>query len=852
MSRVSQFSFAAGRINRNLIGRRDMEKYYNSAFEINNYVVKRHGVLEKRHGFKMTHKFKNGIFPQTRLIPFFWNNERCNYLAMSITNISVLDENGKLVSVIDYPESNNMSAWTPSEVNRLNYCQIGDIVFFASRERAPFRIRRRGVDDFVAEIIEFEDIARLSKISPVLSLNSSSKVEEADGSQYRTLKYRVSEVVGGKEVSISETLEIENVPFPWAVGGKAVLDVTQKSSYDVDGYRFYRNEGSGWGYIGTTEDAYSGLINSTPEVEWREIARPDLQWAKWIPDGVRSTKERPSFRIQKAVIKFYEPTDILSYTSEIDETTGLVVNRFVLRPVKFSQFKVDVWDKSSNSILDEDSNITVDISIDNIAAEYNFTTQEDGTWVRLLSMPEGSNIGEQFNETVLESINNEVTKSVRIESPTISSETDRFVYPYCFAIDETPIENGVLPMSTSTGTVDTASFVNDLMQFTDDYIQCDYSRAVPSYRNPFDSDGNYPGVVGVYQQRMVWASTKNDPSMFWMSVPGDIYNFSVHPNIQEDDMLNAALPLSRGPSILHMISHRYLIMLCENAECIVKAQGDSGLSYATISCEQQSYTGSSERVRPLLCGNAIIFCDRAGASAREYKYDYAMDAMAGRDLSVLNSELLERSGGIVDWTYQMFPDSIIWAVLADGTLAFFTYMPEQEVYAWSTATLPEGYKAIGVSCGDALQSAVDYRGRSYKMSSVSILASKDGDESSRYIFVVDGTSFNDIVENSEAKSVVGTVECVVPDSQGSTEARRKRVFRVMLRGENLVDISFGLRDRSGNEEPMSPSRQESSFVEAQLRSDYCYDPQIIIQDKGESGTVLMNLCTDLDCMDVGF
>jgi hypothetical protein len=845
MNRVSQFSFSAGRINRNLIGRRDMSKYYNGAFEINNFIVKRHGVLEKRHGFKLASVIDDTFRAPSRIIPFFWNNKKCNYLVMSDWYIDVLDIDGKPVSRMYYPVSNSTHGWTSDDVGALDYCQIGDIIFFASRVRQPFRVRRRGENDFVTEAIVFEDITRNAEHAP--KLTAVKNVKEGSGSTKRTIKYRASEVVGGKEVFIGDTLELPDTWFPWAEGGNIVLTVEKRSTNDVDGYRFYRNEGSGWGYIGSTEDSYTGIETLSPKFYPSTFA--DGKWkTQYRVVGV----ENKSFRMERISFSAYSTANILSVVIENEDENTRKCTITLARP-KYNTFKLDFVDGEGTSYLDENTRVITRIELDSIASDYGFSEKDDGSgWVLIVRYPNDGNADEKIDKDI-EMITNSISSACQT---TVRTQSRAFNYSDNVFIEITPTgvayENGEEPQASLDIEVDIVSFINDLLTFTDDYIQGDYSKTVPNYRNPFDSQDNYPGVVGIYQQRMVWASTNNDPSMFWMSVPGDIYNYSVHSNIQADDMINAALPLSRGPRILHMISHRYLVMLCENSECVVKSGGDSGLSYDNISCEQQSYTGSNERVRPLLCGNAIIFSDRAGASAREYKYDYAMDAMAGTDLSVLSSELFERSGGIVDWTYQMFPDSVVWAVLADGTLALFTYMPEQEVYAWSSATLPEGYKAIGIACADALQDAKDHNNQIYKMSSIAVLAKKDDNSNARYIFTLDGTSFSDIVENSEMKPIVGTVECVIPDAQGSTEGRRKRVVKAILRGDNLDNVTFGLRDRKGHIESMSPSRQESSFVDAQLTGDYCYDPQLVIRDEGTNGTVLMGLLTDMDCMDVGF
>ncbi|HGE1973901.1 TPA: hypothetical protein ACGKFT_006727, partial [Pseudomonas aeruginosa] len=73
------------------------------------------------------------------------------------------------------------------------------------------------------------------------------------------------------------------------------------------------------------------------------------------------------------------------------------------------------------------------------------------------------------------------------------------------------------------------------------------------------------------------------------------------------------------------------------------------------------------------------------------------------DVSVLSSHLL-RGYTIEDQAFTLTPNGVLWMVRNDGVLLGFTFMPEQQVFAWhrhdtdgeieSVATVPEGDEDI--------------------------------------------------------------------------------------------------------------------------------------------------------------
>ena len=76
----------------------------------------------------------------------------------------------------------------------------------------------------------------------------------------------------------------------------------------------------------------------------------------------------------------------------------------------------------------------------------------------------------------------------------------------------------------------------------------------------------------------------------------------------------------------------------------------------------------------------MLFVQRQQRKIREFAYNFQDDAYIAPDMTLLAEHITE--GGIVDVDYAQEPDSIYWAVRADGTLLGLTYQREEDVIGW--------------------------------------------------------------------------------------------------------------------------------------------------------------------------
>ena len=198
---------------------------------------------------------------------------------------------------------------------------------------------------------------------------------------------------------------------------------------------------------------------------------------------------------------------------------------------------------------------------------------------------------------------------------------------------------------------------------------------------PETGSGNYPGVVGIYQQRLVLGRTNGEPQTVWMSETGAFDSMAVATPLRADSSITATVDSRQMNEIRHFVPLRDVLMFTSGAEFLMSAGRNSdAITPTSISFNIQSYWGASE-VPPVVSGSSVIFVGNSGLQVRDIRYQLNDDGYSGEDVSILASHLLDSP--VVDWAYQQSPWSTIWICLASGKLLTFTYMREQEIWAWS-------------------------------------------------------------------------------------------------------------------------------------------------------------------------
>lgn len=195
----------------------------------------------------------------------------------------------------------------------------------------------------------------------------------------------------------------------------------------------------------------------------------------------------------------------------------------------------------------------------------------------------------------------------------------------------------------------------------------------PAWRN-----GDYPGAVSVYEQRLVYAGTRSIPNGVWMSVIGEYINFT--PGVNDSDAISIEIASDEIADIRHLGQAKALIALTTGGEYTFFGGVEKPITPTNIQVKNQSAYGCNG-AKPQRIGNELYFVQSSGTKLRGMAYKYDSDAFGSPDLSVMSEHLTH--GGIIDMAYQQEPDSILWMVRADGVLISVTIDRDQDVIAWA-------------------------------------------------------------------------------------------------------------------------------------------------------------------------
>lgn len=320
----------------------------------------------------------------------------------------------------------------------------------------------------------------------------------------------------------------------------------------------------------------------------------------------------------------------------------------------------------------------------------------------------------------------------------------------------------------------------DGLTFFDNNISPTKTDTPPNGNNPFVGAGNYPGAVGYYQQRMVYAGSNNNPQTVWMSKTGNFRNFGYSTPVKDDDSITFTIAAREVNRIRHLLPLRELLALTTGGEWLIKG-AETGLTPKTVQAQVQSYNGST-RIQPIVVGNSAVYTRSRGSKVASLAYTFEDDGFSGDDLTVFASHLL-RYDAITETAWQQEPDSIIWCVLEDGGLLSLTYMPEQQLVAWarhdtdgaveSICSVPEGtedalYLVVRRTIGGATKRYVE------RMASRTIPRIADAPDVRECFFVDCGLSYRGANIGSETMRLTDGTDWQWPEELTLTSSNASR------------------------------------------------------------------------------
>jgi len=206
---------------------------------------------------------------------------------------------------------------------------------------------------------------------------------------------------------------------------------------------------------------------------------------------------------------------------------------------------------------------------------------------------------------------------------------------------------------------------------------------------------NYPSAVAIYEDRSFWGGCPDQPLKIWTS---QTYLYEDLTTGTDDDSGFTRTLSARRANLIRWLE--------PSSRLIIGALG--GEMAAGVSSSLDPVTPTNFRVDPLgtrgsnnaqgkLMGSNVVFTGKYGKRLWEMAYDYTVDNLVSRELTLRNPEIT--GPGVIEFESADDPYNVIWCVRSDGVLIGLTYYQAEQVIAWHRHTTEGEFESVAVIPG---------------------------------------------------------------------------------------------------------------------------------------------------------
>ena len=795
-----QYSFVAGLLSREMDGRSDLEQYQKGAADIVNFVPRRTGGLRKRAGTQFVARVAADAAPRAwRVFPYTFDRNECGAVVLWMTVAGALMSRFmRLDGGTGAPAEAAAVAdgWSADDLENCKCLQAGDTLFLtrAGRRTLRCKVEFSSIDALSwSKMPERVDVAATPAMSAAAAGFGSGTGYSAHSQMYCVVAVKDGVMSAMRTASASITL-------PWAQNAAVSLGFTPNWAA-ADYYLVGKKIAASYVLIGTV---YPETESSAPAPTAR-AALSGVGTSGTFADN------------QYFTLPGYAANGTQNYP-EVWTTSNEFVAAIPAQwsPVAFNPNQTTAIGRHSHGIFFRNGvvvNFTVSGKIRRIEHYRGFIQANYGESV---SMAEGNSLHwlrANNNHTLHLEVNVSGTWQ-SLGSQTCSGDFTTGASVWNIA-DYTQTQtqyrirwvcsNASAPLPTRGFIVFTQATSTGAFSLVDNNLTAT-SAILPQDSLTVGDAGMDADIAFVHEQRLGFAASWQRPFSAWFSSLGNLNSFAAGRPQAAGDAFMISIPATTASRILHAFSGRALVLFTESGE-YVAGSGDAGFGFQSVQVRRVSTVGIHPAVAPCESGGVLAFAGADGRSLFCMRYDLASDGMIGVDLSVFARDVFEGKK-IKRLAYQQFPDSVVWCLLDDGSLASMTFMPEQNVLAWARH---EFAPAAGMRLVDILspQSVVEAAG--CETSSVVFLVwEREGEPEALYIERMRPQVASDVVDAATAECAdhVGYEGQGIGNGEWGMEAKRNVVaelrtlrpehpqFQSMGATKNVLGVTVRLR-RSG-------------------------------------------------------
>ena len=659
--RLYQQSFNGGEIADSMYSRVTDTKYQAGLAKCRNFLVEPQGPIVSRPGFQHVNSVKDASKPP-RLIPFTFAADQTlvlefgeKYIRFHTMGQTVLGDNGQPYEVV--------TPYLQEDVADIHYVQSADVVTLVHPSYAPRELRRYGATDWrLTEISFASELSAPTNVTAVQTINSSVSAKEDYTREYAVTSLKKD---GTQESERSTSATVKCNPF----GDGAFNTISWDAVDGAELYRIYRNQGGIWAYIGQTEGTSIRDENISPDASITPPIYDDpFNQAKGI-SSVTVTNGGSGYGATGSIVGVGVPgKGKCIYFDNDDYRDETIVWDPAYLPTDWLMFRVpdDQWKVQGTGT----------------GAVIKSTWYREGNWVGRLQgfTVEAGGSGYADGAKVVYSYYNSSGKGQNWEFPLIIQKT----LPRVYVTDPTGIGCELEAQLNDQGQIVNIRVVKAGSGYTNPTVVIEDSTGGTgaTATATVGNVGDYPGAVSYFEGRRWFGGTYNRPNWLWATKSGTESNMGYSLPSQDDDRISASVVARNADRVEHIIPLARMIFLTASAEWLATTKNSDVITQKSLSVNTQSYFGASN-VQPVIVGSTLIYAASRGGHMRECGYSYEAGGYITNDVCLRAPHLFDNKQ-IKDLSFGKAPFPTVWAVSSDGKLIALTYVPEQQVGAFST------------------------------------------------------------------------------------------------------------------------------------------------------------------------
>lgn len=201
----------------------------------------------------------------------------------------------------------------------------------------------------------------------------------------------------------------------------------------------------------------------------------------------------------------------------------------------------------------------------------------------------------------------------------------------------------------------------------------------------------FPGAITIFEQRLVFASTNQKPQTVWGSLSGSYEDFT--PGTTDSSPVTFTIGSNRVNVIRWLVGTSQIVAGSVGEEFVLGGGNSAALTPSNVKASSQTTHGSKD-IQAVRVADSTVFVQRSGKKVRQLAYSIQTNSLTANDLTLLSEHIT--GTGVTRLAYQQEPDSVLWAVRADGVLLSCTFLPVQEVIGWARHITDGSFESAAV------------------------------------------------------------------------------------------------------------------------------------------------------------